>query len=301
MPSDRVDVVEFTDPLCSVAWGAEPIFRLFRWRYGDRCNWRTVMGGLAGDLSTGVPEWTRESAALPMEKYWRRVTKITGQPYPKPMHLMLRSTDQAGRAIKAAARQGSDIERRCIRRIRESIFLFGRGPETADELLETFAGVPGFDQARWSIDFTSTTVADQYRADWAEARTPNDYVRAYQSDDPMAGVMRHSEGYDRYDFPTVLFRGPTGEHTVPGWMPFAAYADALEAALPGATSTPRPDPSVAEAFATFGVLTAKELEVLCGSEAELPDDVITYNWGDGEAYFTAAEAAARNVTVNPSP
>ena len=46
MPSDRVDVIEFTDPLCSVAWGAEPIFRLFRWRYGDLCNWRTVMGGL---------------------------------------------------------------------------------------------------------------------------------------------------------------------------------------------------------------------------------------------------------------
>ena len=217
------------------------------------------------------------------------------------MHLMLRSTDPAGRTIKAAGRQGDDVERRCIRRIRESIFLFGRGPETADEFLETFAGVPGFDRDRWSIDFTSSTVADLYRADWAEARTPNDYVRAYQSDDPMAGVMRHSEGYDRYDFPTVLFRGPTGEHTVPGWMPFAAYADALEAALPGATSTPRPDPSVAEAFATFGVLTAKELEVLCGSEAELPDDVITYNWGDGEAYFTAAEAAARNVTVNPSP
>ena len=100
-----VDVVEFTDPLCSVAWGAEPIFRQFRWRYGHVCNWRTVMGGLAGDLSTGVPDWTRGSAAVPMEKYWRRVTKVTGQPYPKPMHVMLRSTDPAGRAVKAAALQ----------------------------------------------------------------------------------------------------------------------------------------------------------------------------------------------------
>ncbi len=107
--------------------------------------------------------------------------------------------------------------------------------------------------------------------------------------------MRHSEGHDRYDFPTVLFRGPTGEHTVPGWMPFAAYVDALEAASPGATLAPRNDPTVEEAFATFGVLTAKELEVLCGSEAELPDDVISYNWGDGEVFFTPAEAGARNL------
>ncbi len=171
MSSDPVDVVEFTDPLCSVAWGAEPIFRLFRWRYEDRCNWRTVMGGLAGDLSTGVPEWSRESAALPMEKYWRRVTNITGQPYPKPMHLMLRSTDPAGRAIKAVALQGSNIERRCLRRIRESIFVFGRGPETADEFLDTFAGVPGFDPGQWSADYGSAAVAESYRADWAEART----------------------------------------------------------------------------------------------------------------------------------
>lgn len=296
MKSDRVDVVEFTDPLCSVAWGAEPIFRLFRWRYGHVCNWRTVMGGLAGDLSTGIPDWTRESAALPMEKYWRRVTKITGQPYPKPMRLMLRSTDPAGRAVKAAALQGVDVERRALRRIRESIFLFGRGPETAEEFLAVFSGIPGFDPERWSGDVTSTGVADAYRADWLEARTPNDYVRAYQSDDPMAGVMRHSEGHDRYDFPTLLFQGPTGEHTVPGWLPFESYLEALEAASPGSTGTPRPDPSVTEAFETFGVLTSKELEVLCGPDAGLPEDVIRYNWGDGEAFFTPSEASARKLT-----
>ena len=293
-----VDVVEFTDPLCSVAWGAEPVFRLFRWRYGHVCNWRTVMGGLAGDLSTGIADWTRESAAVPMEKYWRRVTRITGQPYPKPMHLMLRSTDPAGRAVKAAALQGADVERRTLRRLRESIFLFGRGPETAGEFLEVFAGVPGFDPDRWSADFVSAEVGECYRADWAEARTPNDYVRAYRSDDPMAGVMRHSEGHDRYDFPTVLFRGPTGEHTVPGWLPFESYVEALEAASPGSTATPRPNPSVTDSFETFGVLTAKELEVLCGVDAELPTNVISYNWGDGEAFFTPAEAKAWNL---PAP
>jgi protein-disulfide isomerase-like protein with CxxC motif len=295
MPQDRVEVVEFTDPLCSVAWGAEPVFRLFRWRYGHVCNWRTVMGGLAGDLSTGVPDWTRESAAIPMEKYWRRVTKITGQPYPKPMHVMLRSTDPAGRAIKAAARQGDDVERRTLRRIRESIFLFGHGPETADEFLAAFVGVPGFDAPQWSVDFASNEVAAAYQADWEEARTPNDYVRAYESDEPLAGVMRHSEGHERYDFPTVLFRGPTGEHTVPGWMPFEAYVEALEAASPGATESPRADPSAAEAFAAFGVLTAKELDVLCGPNATVPNDVMTYDWGDGEAFFAPIEAAARRL------
>jgi protein-disulfide isomerase-like protein with CxxC motif len=283
-----VDVVEITDPLCSVAWGAEPTFRLLRWRYGHVLRWRTVMGGLAGDLSTGVEGWTRESAAEPMEKYWRRVTRITGQPYPKPMHVMLRSTDPAGRAIKAAALQGPEVERRALRRIRESIFLFGRGPETPSEFLSTFADVPGFDPVQWSIDVASPAVAAAYLADWTEARTPNDYVRAYKSEEPLAGGMRVSEGHERYDFPTVLFRGPTGEHTATGWNEFGVYVAALEAALP--------DPTVAEAFTEWGVLTSNELSIICGIASDdiassLPPDVITYNWGDGHAYFTASEAS----------
>jgi protein-disulfide isomerase-like protein with CxxC motif len=290
-----VDVVEITDPLCSVAWGAEPTFRLFRWRYGHACNWRTVMGGLAGDLSTGVEGWTRESAAEPMEKYWRRVTRSTGQPYPKPMHVMLRSTDPAGRAIKAAALQGPEVERRTLRRIRDSIFLFGRGPETPSEFLSIFADVQGFDPEQWSIDLESPAVAAAYLADWTEARTPNDYVRAYKSDEPLAGGMRVSEGHERYDFPTVLFRGPTGEHTVTGWNAFDLYVAALEAASPGSTSSPRPDPTIEEAFAEWGSLTANELTIICGLTPDniagsLPAGTVTHNWGDGNTYFTPTEA-----------
>jgi protein-disulfide isomerase-like protein with CxxC motif len=296
----KVDVVEITDPLCSVAWGAEPTFRLLRWRYGHVCSWRTVMGGLAGDLSTGIEGWTRELAAEPMEKYWRRVTRITGQPYPKPMHVMLRSTDPAGRAIKAAALQGSEVERRAIRRIRDSIFLFGRGPETPSEFLSTFADVPGFDPEQWSLDVESAAVAAAYLADWTEARTPNDYVRAYKSDEPLAGGMRVSEGHERYDFPTVLFRGPTGEHTATGWNDFEVYVAALEAASPGSTASPRPNPTVDEAFAEWGSLTANELTIICSIAPEdiatfLPAGTVSHNWGDGNTYFTATEAAAWNL------
>jgi hypothetical protein len=228
------------------------------------------------------------------------VTRITGQPYPKPMHIMLRSTDPAGRAIKAAALQGPEVERRTLRRIRESIFLFGRGPETPSEFLSTFADVPGFDPVQWSIDFSTSEVAAAYLADWTEARTPNDYVRAYKSDEPLAGGMRVSEGHERYDFPTVLFRGPTGEHTATGWNEFGVYVAALEAASPGSTLAPRPNPTVSEAFAEWGVLTSQELTAICGIAVEdiaasLPPEVVTYNWGDGNAYFSSSEATAWNL------
>ncbi|HVQ43732.1 MAG TPA: DsbA family protein, partial [Candidatus Saccharimonadia bacterium] len=52
----RVEVVEYTDAICSWAWGSEPKLRLLRWRYEGRCDWRLVMGGLVGDR-TKTPGW----------------------------------------------------------------------------------------------------------------------------------------------------------------------------------------------------------------------------------------------------
>ncbi len=291
MDAAKVEVVEYTDPLCSVAWGAEPIFRRLRWRHGHRLAWRTVMGGLAGDLTTSREGWTREGAAKPMSDYWKRVTALTGMPYPKPMHVMLSSTDPAGRAFKAAQLQSETAAQRVLRRMRESIFLFGRGAQTEDEFAALAGGITDLDIPRWRADMARPEVDTAYRRDWEEARNPNDFVRAFKSDAPMAGVMRHSDGRDRYDFPTLIFRGPGGEHTVPGWAPYDAYVDALEAAAPGATADPRPDASPAEALAAWRVLTAKELEVLCGADAQAPNDAVAYDWGDGLAWFSPAEAA----------
>src|SRR5262245_2224103 len=102
MTEPRLQVVEYTDPICSWAWGSEPRIRLLRWRFEAGCDWRRVMGGLVGDASGGKPDWDRVRAAGRMSDYWKRVSAVTGAPYPKPMHIMPRSTDPAGRAVKAA-------------------------------------------------------------------------------------------------------------------------------------------------------------------------------------------------------
>src|SRR6185295_5535590 len=133
MTEPALTVVEYTDPICSWAWGSEPKLRRLRWRFGDQVGWRRVMGGLVGDASAGKPDWDRIRAAGRMSDYWKRVSAITGAPYPKPMHIMPRSTDPAGRAVKAAELQGEAVAARVLRRLRESIFVFGRGPETADD------------------------------------------------------------------------------------------------------------------------------------------------------------------------
>jgi protein-disulfide isomerase-like protein with CxxC motif len=292
---ERIEVVEYTDCVCSTAWGAEPLLRRLDWRYGHHLNWRKVMGGLVGDAATGKDQWDRVSAAEPMRSYWKRVWRLTDMPYPNPMKLMLQSTDPAGLAVKAAELQGREVAHAVLRRFREQIFIFGIGPQTPDEFEAATLGVPGLDQARWRADQQRPDVADAYRADWQETREPNDYVRHLKHDSPMNGELKHSEGHDRYALPTLIFRGLGGDQTVAGWVGYEAYVAGLEAALPGATADPRPDPTAAQAFERWGVLTAKELAFLCGEDAKPPAGVVTHDWGDGLVYFTAADAKARGL------
>ena len=294
---EKVAVTEYTDAVCSTAWGAEPLLRRLDWRHGRHLQWRRVMGGLIGDLAAGKEDWGRVSAAAPMRAYWKRVWALTGMPYPNPMRLMLQSTDPMGVAVKAAERQGQDIAERVLRRFREEIFIFGLGPQTADEFAAATVGVAGLDQDRWRADQALPQVVAAYRADWRETRTPNAFVRNLKHEGPMNGELKHSEGHDRYALPTVIFAGPGGEHTVAGWVPYEDYVAGLEAALPGATADPRPDPTPEEAFARWGLLTAKELSFLCGDDAKPPRDAVTHDWGDGVVHLSAAEARARRPVL----
>jgi protein-disulfide isomerase-like protein with CxxC motif len=298
----KVEVTEYTDAVCSTAWGAEPLLRRLDWRYGPHLRWRKVMGGLVGDAakSSGRDDWDRIGAAKPMQAYWKRVWALTGMPYPHPMRLMLQSTDPLGAAVKAAELQGPEVADRVLRRFREQIFVFGIGPQTPDEFAAATVGVAGLDQARWRADQQRPEVATAYKADWTETREPNDYVRHLKHDGPMNGELKHSEGHDRYALPTVIFKGPGGEYTVAGWVPYEDYLAGLEAALPGATADPRPDPTPDQAFARWGMLTARELAFLCGEDAKPPADAVTYDWGDGVVYFSAAEAKARNLETVPA-
>jgi protein-disulfide isomerase-like protein with CxxC motif len=298
----QVEVTEYTDAVCSTAWGAEPLLRRLDWRYGQHLKWRKVMGGLVGDAakSSGRTDWDRVGAAIPMQAYWKRVWALTGMPYPHPMRLMLQSTDPLGAAVKAAELQGQAVADRVLRRFREQIFVFGLGPQTPDEFAAATVGVAGLDQARWRADQQQPEVAAAYKADWTETREPNDYVRHLKHEGPMNGELKHSEGHDRYALPTVIFKGPGGEYTVAGWVPYEDYVAGLEAALPGATADPRPDPTPDQAFARWGMLTARELAFICGEDAKPPSDAVTYDWGDGVVYFSAAEAKARALATVPA-
>lgn len=82
-----------------------------------------------------------------------------------------------------------------------------------------------------------------------------------------------------------------------GWVPYEDYKAGLEAALPGVTFDPRPDPTPVQALARWGVLTGQERTFRCGEGAVAPADAVAHDWGDGLVWFSAAEANARGLSM----
>lgn len=296
MVPGRVELVEYTDPGCSWAWGSEPKLRLLRWRFGDRIDWRRVMGGLVGDMDDYVEgTFDPARAAESFVGYWADVAGTTGMPYPARLRWMYRSTEPACLAVKAAELQGSEVADAVLRRLREGTFVFGEPPDDPDRILACVSGTWGLDLDRFGKDLVSEKVRTVFQEDWQETRHPNDYVRNLNEEGPGAGNAKHSEGHWRYVFPTVVVRGPAGERTIPGWKDFERYEQDLQAVAPGVTDDPSPDPKPKEAFETWGTMAPRELRLLCGSKAKPPKDVVTYDWGDGVFYLSKEEAEARGI------
>jgi predicted DsbA family dithiol-disulfide isomerase len=295
---DSIEVVEFTDPGCSWAWGTEPKLRLLRWRFGDRLRWRRVLGGLIGDMSNYVDgAFDPVRAAKRYIPYWEQVYKLTRQSYPTKLQWMYSSTDVQGRAVKAAELQSDEAGGAVLRRLREQIFVFGEPADTVKRIIAAVRGIEGLDQERFAVDLESELAEKAFKEDWEETRRPNEYVMTLEGDWPGIGRAKHTEGHWRFVFPTIVFSGADHETTVPGWCAYDDYESALEFQLPGSTDERRPDPTPQEAFATWPTLTDNELEVLCGPGATPPDGVVAYDWGEGRLFLTRREASARKLKL----
>jgi len=288
-----VEVVEFTDPGCSWAWGTEPKLRLLRWRHGDRLRWRRVLGGLIGDMNNYVENFDPVRNVRRQSGYWKTVYEHTGMTYPVHLEWMYTSTEPPGKAVKAAELQSDEIAGRVLRRLRESIFVFGRPADTDERIIEAVRGVEGLDIDRFIADLGTEVVEKAFTEDWEETRRPNEHVMALEGDTPGIGRAKNTEGHWRFVFPTLIVRGPDGEATVPGWCDYERYEEAMEAVAPGTTANARSDPTPNEVFATWATATQKELDILCGGEA--PADVVTLHWGEGSFFLTPAEAASRGI------
>lgn len=280
-----IEVIEYTDPVCSWAWGTEPKLRRLRWRFGPQVSWRIVIGGLVDDSTDVYTGMTDVEAGARLARYWSRVTEHTGMPYPVGLRWPPLTSHRMGQAVRAAGFQGVEQGEDLLRALREAIFVLGRPADTWERILDVAMTVPSLDSVVFARDLQSPQAEAAYELDWAETRKPNDHVRNLEGDWPGIGTMKVDGDHERYAFPTVVVRGPGGERTLPGWVTYDEYEDALVAvgADPAVAS---PDPDAATALAAFGVLAPAELESLTGSAA-FPPDAESYDWGAGDVAVSA--------------
>jgi protein-disulfide isomerase-like protein with CxxC motif len=266
--SPLLDVVEFTDPVCSYAWGTEPKRRRLQWQYGHLLRWRRVMVAMH---APGWSDWTGRALDDPVlaqhvSDYWRGVSELTGMPYPDPLHHVHVSSEDMARLVKAAELQGEQVAEDLLRRIRESVFVAGRPADTLERGLALAAEVAGLDVARLARDVVSPGVEQAYAADWEEARNPNGFVRAIPDERPGYGRAQPAGDRLRYGIPCMILTGRDeaagGPVTVAGWQGWDGWAAALERAAPGIAAYARPLPTRAEALRRWPTLTAPELAEL---------------------------------------
>ena len=284
-----VDVIEYTDAMCSWAWGSEPKLRLLRWRFDDQIDsWRRVMGHLVEDEY--MPDRDRVADAPKLEEYWKVVCDQTGMPRPAPLHRSTGGSQASGLTVKAAETQGEAVVDQVLRRMREATFVRGRPPDTLQRAIEACTNIEGLQGEALAAAAHSDEVAAAYRRDFDETRSPNDNVLELEGDRPGIGRAREAkDGRMRFVFPTVVVRSTDHrsapvEVTVPGWMPYEDYERALFATGARPTDRTRSRPTPDEAFDRWPSLTDHELRFLCGVDASPPSHVTTHTWAGGTIY-----------------
>ena len=277
-------VVEFTDAMCSWAWGTEPKLRLLHWRFDDQIDeWRYVMGHLVEDEH--MADRDRVADAPGLTKYWKVVCDQTGMPRPN-LERSTAGSRASGLAVKAAQRQSQSATESVLRRMREATFVHGTPPDTPQRALEACSGATEVNHEALAADMDSTTVAEAYAADGEETRNPNEYVLNLEGDRPGIGRARESrDGRMRFVFPTLVIGSDAGQSTVPGWMPYEDYERAMFLAGAAPTERTRSRPTPEEAFDRWPSMAAYEFAFLCGDEAEVPSGTRTHTWDGGTVYF----------------
>jgi len=227
-----IEIIEFTDPVCTWCWGSEPVLRKLEARYGEQVKISFVMGGLVKDITSfydsyndigGDPDRSNANIA----KHWLEASERHGMPVKaEGFKLFSRehpSTYPQNIAYKAAQMQDQVLANRLLRRIREASAAEAKQTNTT-EVLMGLASEVGLDVARFLEDFSQGAAQ-----------------KAFEQD--LVTVAR----YEAHGFPSFLVRFGEKETLLHGYKRFEDFK-AVIAHLSNGTIVERPIPASEEAI-----------------------------------------------------
>jgi putative protein-disulfide isomerase len=168
-----IEIIEFTDPVCTWCWGSEPVLRKLEMRFGEQVKISYIMGGLVKDITSfydsyndigGDPDRSNKNIA----RHWVEASERHGMPVKSEGFKLFSkehpSTYPQNIAYKAAQMQDPTLANKFLRRIREASAAEARQTNTTEVLLELASEV-GLDIARFLDDFTHGSAQKAFEQD----------------------------------------------------------------------------------------------------------------------------------------
>ncbi len=268
----KVNLVYFTDPICSSCWGIEPQLRKLKLEYGDHIEIEYRMGGL-------LPDWSYNSGGIgkpsDVASHWDEVSFHYDMPIDGDLWLEdpLNSSYPPSIAYKAAQLQDQEKANLFMREMRELVFLQKKNIAKWEHLA-TAAEAVGLDVDQLKTDFEGKA-EDLFKID---LKVAGDY-----------GVR---------GFPTMFFIDEKGkQEMVYGTRPYAFYEMAILKLNPNAEKREY-SKTWENLFSIYPTLTAKEFSELSGTPRKESEQLLDELSEKGKLEKTSTKNGAIWKVVN---
>ncbi len=145
-----IEIIEFTDPVCTWCWGSEPIIRKLETRFDGDINIKYVMGGLVKDIREFYDSYNGigkdpELSNFNIAKHWLEASNRHGMPVMTEGFCLFTdefpSTYPQNIAYKAAQMENEELANKLLRRIREATTTEAKQTNRVDILIELVSEV----------------------------------------------------------------------------------------------------------------------------------------------------------------
>jgi len=168
-----IEVIEFTDPICTWCWGSEPLLRKLETVYGDKLKVKFVMGGLVEDIREFYDSFNNiggnaEKSNEQIAKHYLEASEKHGMPVNiEAFNLFSNeypSSYPQNIAYKAAQMENEELANKFLRKIREATDIHSRQTSRTEVLIE-LANESGLDISKFIERFTDGSAEEEFKKD----------------------------------------------------------------------------------------------------------------------------------------
>lgn len=259
-PHQTLLIEYYTDPFSCWSWCNEPKVRKLQLEFGNQLEWRFVMGGLLDASGADNPALMQERVAEIIDD-WQMLQHEQGMPLvPDLWHKNPpKTTLVACKAVKAAAKQGSNTEQAVLRRLREAAMTETNPLDEPSLIFDLVKALPVLDLSQFRRDFSSPGIEQALAQDLHRTRNP-----LFQAEE----VKETVDGKMRYAFPTTIFHYGDETRIIGPSAAYDKYIRELQDLNPELERFPIPP--LETLLQQYPSMTTREIEVI-------------YNWSHAQA------------------